>query len=300
MSQNHSPSALEGMMSPHRSNFYQRHSVGIMAILVFLLPMVVVGAIKAKANNRNDVKGWLPADYPETRTYRFFRQNFQGEEFILVSWEGCTMGDPRLEMLARKLLPPPEEASRIERPLYFKTAQTGPRAVERMGQDPLNLDREESFSRLTGALIGPPPPGVEAGSAADDLDQRKTCLVLTLADVARANLHGAIDEIRKVATKMKAGGQKVRPSLIVQELAKQNVLVVPAQVSMVLKRMGFKPLRKRKKRVGGESNAKVPAKASKASSLGIEDLLAAKKAVEAFGGSDRAIEAIRALKRLED
>ncbi|MCE9629469.1 MAG: MMPL family transporter [Planctomycetia bacterium] len=187
------------MMSHQRSNFYQRHSIGIMAVLVFLMPLVVVGAIKAKSNNRNDVKGWLPAEYPETRTYRFFRQNFQGEEFILVSWEGCTMADPRLEMLARKLLPPPEEASRIERPLYFKTAQTGPRAVERMGQDPLNLGREEAIARLTGALIGPPPPGVKAGSAGDDLDQRKTCLVLTLADVARANLHGAIDEIRKVA-----------------------------------------------------------------------------------------------------
>jgi predicted RND superfamily exporter protein len=171
-----------------------------MAILVFLLPMVVVGAIKAKANNRNDVKGWLPAEYPETRTYRFFRQNFQGEEFILVSWEGCTMADARLEMLARKLLPPPEEASRIERPLYFKAAQTGPRAVERMCREPLSLDREEAIARLTGALIGPPPAGVEAGSTADDLDARKTCLVLTLADVARANLHGAIDEIRAVAT----------------------------------------------------------------------------------------------------
>ena len=187
-------------MSPHRSNFYQRHSVGIMAILVFLLPMVVVGAIKAKANNRNDVKGWLPADYPETRTYRFFRQNFQGEEFILVSWEGCTMADPRLEILARKLLPPPEEASRIERPLYFKTAQTGPRAVARMCQEPLNLEREEAISRLTGAIIGPPPAGISAGAAGDDLDLRKTCLVLTLADMARTNLHGAIDEIRKVAT----------------------------------------------------------------------------------------------------
>jgi predicted RND superfamily exporter protein len=146
------------------------------------------------------VKGWLPAEYQETRTYRFFRQNFQGEEFILVSWEGCTMADPRLEMLARKLLPPPEEASRIERPLYFKSAQTGPRAVERMCQEPLNLEREEAVSRLTGALIGPPPKGVIPGSAGDDLDRRKTCLVLTLADMARANLHGAIDEIRKVAT----------------------------------------------------------------------------------------------------
>ena len=187
-------------MSHHRTNFYQRYSVGIMAILVFLLPMVVVGAIKAKSNNRNDVKGWLPAEYQETQTYRFFRQNFQGEEFILVSWEGCTMADPRLEMLARKLLPPPEEASRIERPLYFKTAQTGPRAVARMCQEPLNLEREEAISRLTGAIIGPPPAGIAAGAAGDDLDLRKTCLVLTLADMARTNLHGAIDEIRKVAT----------------------------------------------------------------------------------------------------
>jgi hypothetical protein len=183
------------MMSPQRTNFYQRYSVGIMAVLVFLLPMVVVGAIKAKGNNRNDVKGWLPLEYPETQVYRFFRRNFQGEEFVLISWEGCTMSDPRLELLARKLLPPPEEASRIDRPLYFKTAQTGPRAIDRMMAEPLKLDREEAVSRLTGALIGPPPAGVEPGSAADDLDSRQTCLVLTLADTARANLHGAIDMI---------------------------------------------------------------------------------------------------------
>jgi predicted RND superfamily exporter protein len=170
-----------------------------MAVLVFLLPMVVVGAIKAKGNNRNDVKGWLPLEYPETQVYRFFRRNFQGEEFVLISWEGCTMSDPRLELLARKLLPPPEEASRIDRPLYFKTAQTGPRAIDRMMAEPLKLDREEAVSRLTGALIGPPPAGVEPGSAADDLDSRQTCLVLTLADTARANLHGAIDMIKKVA-----------------------------------------------------------------------------------------------------
>ena len=96
------------MPHPHR-NFYQRFSVAIMAVLVFLLPLVLVGGIKAKSNNRNDVKGWLPMEYPETRAYGFFRRHFQGEEFVLVSWDGCTMAAPRLELLARKLIPPPEE-----------------------------------------------------------------------------------------------------------------------------------------------------------------------------------------------
>jgi len=107
------------------------------------------------------------------------------------------------------------------------------------------------------------------------------------------------EEVRKVAAKMKAGGQKVRPSLIVQELAKEGIKVAPAQVSMVLKRMGFKPLRKKKAVGGVEPKVKGSAKATKNADLGIEDPLAAKKAVEAFGGSDRAIEAIQALRRLE-
>lgn len=186
-------------MSQHGTTFYQRFSVGILAGLVFLLPLVVVGAMKARSNNRNDVKGWLPPEYPETATYKFFRDNFQGEEFILISWDGCTMADPRLEIMARKLLPPPEEAARIDRPLYFKTAQTGPRAIRQMMAEPLNLERDDAIARLTGALIGPAPAGVEPGSAADDLDQRQTCLVLTLLDRARDNLHGAIDTVRDVA-----------------------------------------------------------------------------------------------------
>ena len=65
-----------------------------------------------------------------------------------------------------------------------------------MTAPPLNLEPEEAVRRLTGAIIGSAPQ-----DGPDDIDQRQTCLVLTLSDVARANLHGAIDLIKEVATK---------------------------------------------------------------------------------------------------
>ena len=122
---------------------------------MFLLPLVVVGAIKAKGNNRNDVKGWLPPEYPETQTYKFFRQHFQGEEFVLVSWDGCTMADPRLELLATNFCLRPRRPPGSTGRIYFKTAQTGPRAVEQMTAEPLQLDADEAVRRLDGALVGP-------------------------------------------------------------------------------------------------------------------------------------------------
>jgi len=106
------------------------------------------------------------------------------------------------------------------------------------------------------------------------------------------------EEVRKLAAKMKAAGQKVRPSLIVVELLKRGVKVAPAQVSMVLRAMGFRRLRRRKKAAGVGAKANAPASAAKVAALGIDELLAVKKVVDALGGSDRAVEAIQVLKRL--
>jgi hypothetical protein len=99
-------------------------------------------------------------------------------------------------------------------------------------------------------------------------------------------------EIRKLAAATKAKGQKPRPSLIMAELKKHGVVVSSPQVSMVLKKAGFRPLRKRKKAVAAKVG---PA----ASVVSVEDLLAAKKVAGEFGGADKAIKALQALKRFE-
>jgi len=105
------------------------------------------------------------------------------------------------------------------------------------------------------------------------------------------------DAVRKLASALKAKGEKPRPSVIVAELKKQGVDVAAAQVSVVLKKMGFRPLLKRKKAAAGKA---VAAKVGpRASVVSLDDLVAAKKIAGSLGGTDRAIAALQALKRFE-
>jgi len=107
-------------------------------------------------------------------------------------------------------------------------------------------------------------------------------------------------EIRRVATAMKARGEKPRPKLIVEALRKQGLEVVSPQVSMVLKRMGFRPLRRRKAGTRGTAAVAAAAKGgTSGASVSIDDLIAARKVAKSFGNADRAIAALAALKRFE-
>jgi hypothetical protein len=109
------------------------------------------------------------------------------------------------------------------------------------------------------------------------------------------------DLIRKVAGIIKAKGEKPRPSAIVKILAEEGVTVAPAQVSMTLKAAGYRPLRKRRKnkKTGEATTAKMAVGAGRVSRISIDDLLAAKSVSGAFGGTDKAIAALQALKRFE-
>jgi len=109
------------------------------------------------------------------------------------------------------------------------------------------------------------------------------------------------DLIRKVAGIIKAKGEKPRPTEIVKILAEEGVTVAAAQVSMTLKAAGYRPLRKRRngKKAADGSAMKKAVVAGRASQISIDDLLAAKSVAGAFGGTDKAIAALQALKQFE-
>lgn len=149
---------------------------------VFLLPIVVMAARGAMQTTQNDVRDWLPASQ-EASVYHWFQQYFGSEEFVLISWEGCTLDDSRLELLADKLVPPQDFGAK--QPKFFESIITGPRILEQLTQPPLELRREVAVSRLQGALIGP--------------DGRQTCAVIKPTDFGKVRRHEMLEAIRHTA-----------------------------------------------------------------------------------------------------
>jgi len=103
-------------MQMRRPTFFERYALFILMAIFFLVPFALRGARLSLEQMRNDVKDWLPSDFAETSELDWFRDHFLGEQFVLISWDGCTADDQRLDYLARLLVPPPlteEEKKKI-------------------------------------------------------------------------------------------------------------------------------------------------------------------------------------------
>jgi len=97
--------------SPPSRSFLERPgpwgtSVALLVLIgfFFILPSAFRGARMGLQNKENDIKDWLPSDFPETAELDWFAEHFAGESFVLATWPGCTVGDQRLHLLENKLL----------------------------------------------------------------------------------------------------------------------------------------------------------------------------------------------------
>lgn len=131
---------------------------------------------------------------------------------------------------------------------------------------------------------------------------RERSSIKTMAEAKKAVVNKS-EEIRTLASEMKAKGEKPRPVAIIAALEKRGVVVSSPQVSIVLKKMGFRPTRGSKgRRAAGKpaaSTNRAAVVASSATAVSVEDILAAKKVAQQLGGTDRALAALAALKRIE-
>ncbi len=87
-----------------RSPLGVTYALLILTAFFFLIPSGFRAARLSLGKTENNVKDWLPSDFPETAELEWFADHFVGESFVLGTWPGCTSGDQRLKLLEQKLL----------------------------------------------------------------------------------------------------------------------------------------------------------------------------------------------------
>jgi uncharacterized protein len=198
------------------NKFFTRHCFKVILVAIFLLPVISRGARKTLLSNDNNVHDWLPDTYDETQDFSWFQEHFENETFVLISWDGCTLDDPRLELLAKKLIPPevppPDNPGPLKKrapkgwnddffwskwfqkpdpigfvgprgPL-FKHVETSQRLLKRLTEPPVNLSEGEAIKRLSGLFIGP--------------DNQQSCAVVTLTPEGKRDLRDTLKKLHSV------------------------------------------------------------------------------------------------------
>jgi len=121
-----------------------------LAVLVVALawPMIAYCAIRAWQGAQNRVEDWLPASFPETQSLFDFVDRFGSDEFLMVSWDDCELGDPRAEELASLLLKPAPDGK-----VYFSKADCGSHVIDQL-VDRRRISEGEAKRKLKGLFVG--------------------------------------------------------------------------------------------------------------------------------------------------
>ncbi len=192
------------------TSFFARHSFKVILVVICVLPIMTRGSRYALTSNNNNVQDWLPAEYPETQDFNWFKKHFENETFVLASWEGCTLGDERVELFAQKIIPPTDANLAQKTPPLFKKIETGPRLVERLTSEDekTKISQDEALRRLKGLFVGSPQSPVE---------NTQTCAVITLTEAGKKDLRATLKKIYSIAenelalkhTQIRLGGPPV-------------------------------------------------------------------------------------------
>jgi len=153
-----------------------------LVVVLASYPLVAWGARGAWLRNQNRVEDWLPSSFPETLALQRFFTRFGSDEFLIVSWEGCTLADPRSKRLSELLVSPAPSGK-----TYFSRAITGEDVLLQLQGRFRGKSRDSLKPRITGLFLGQ--------------DGEQTCVVASVSEAGLADRKSAVDWARQAALK---------------------------------------------------------------------------------------------------
>ncbi len=85
-----------------RADRFEAWSRRCLLAVVLISPLFIYAASQIQIGAAS-VEQWLPSDRPERQLYDRFTRLFGHDQFLLVSWDDCKVGDPRLPALTEAL-----------------------------------------------------------------------------------------------------------------------------------------------------------------------------------------------------
>ena len=129
-------------------------AVWVVAVVVMALPPIFWSL--GQIDMHNDVAGWLPSDDPQAKILSWYRSSFPMEDRILVSWDDCSISDPRLDLVLNHLEGRKLQNGTREGGSPYILSVTLPSGMLRRMLD-RNIPFETALNRVDGLLCGPGP-----------------------------------------------------------------------------------------------------------------------------------------------
>lgn len=126
----------------------------VVALMAFLVPL---GWWSLKQIHlENDVEHWLPADDPQLKILDEARELFPSQERIFISWDGSSLGDPRVKLLARRL-EGVTDSHGIQRDGLKEVAGVIEPSEVLLAMQRGEVEPQEAARRLQGVILGAGP-----------------------------------------------------------------------------------------------------------------------------------------------
>ena len=162
---------------------YQKIAVLFAALSV---PIIILGLLCFESN-MEDVFQWLPDRSPERTIYARFTENFGYDDFLVVSWEGCSVGDALCDDVADAIVDRDQHG-------LIESAISGRQLIAQLG-DQTNLSPETIKRRFEGIYFGP--------------DRLQTCIVVGLSKDGMNRRRDAVAHVQSACSDVAGDNSRI-------------------------------------------------------------------------------------------
>ncbi|MCA9008618.1 MAG: MMPL family transporter [Planctomycetaceae bacterium] len=130
--------------------------------ITFLIP--VMGWWLQYIRLDNDVTGWLPSNDPQAKILHWYQDLFPSQDRVLVSWDDCSVTDPRLRGIAQRLIGVERNGVREGGSPLIDDVTIPEDVLKRMMSEGISFD--QALGRIQGLLVGQGPLCIKLTEAA--------------------------------------------------------------------------------------------------------------------------------------